>query len=98
MIGIPLKPVDRESQETCINIYKIEDYAKVYTCDPVMLAHIEKLREAHPDEVILASSDGYANTYHVPKKYVTVRAPKKYNLTDEQLQERLARLRKPSQH
>lgn len=82
-----LKPVDFESQETGINIYKIEDHANIYTCEPKMLEYMEKLREQHPDEVKLAKSDGYANTYHVPKKWIKVQAPFKRQLTPEQRKE-----------
>lgn len=90
-----LKPVDKDSQETCINVYKPESYAKVYTCEPSMLSHMEKLREQHPDDVKLASSDGYANTYHVPKKWVVVRAPRKGHpiiVTEEGKQKQLEAL------
>ena len=79
MLG--LRSVDRESQETCINIYKLDDFAKVYTCDPAMLTYMEKLREQHPEEVKLATSDVYSNTYHIPKNYVKIKAPKKLSET-----------------
>ena len=79
-----MRTVPIDEQETTINLEAILGVAEVYSCEPTMMRKLEKLAKEHPDEVTLEHPDGYGIIAHVPKGYVSVRAPKKMNYTDEQ--------------
>ena len=81
-----MKTVRTEEQETTINLEAMLEVAEVYTCEPHMIRKLEKLAKEHPDEVTLEHPDEYGIIAHVPKEYVSVRAPKKMNYTEEQRQ------------
>ena len=49
-----------------------------------------KLAGKYPEEVQMSHSE----FFHVPKSWVNIRPPKKYNLTEEQKAERIERLSK----
>ena len=90
-----MKPVDLESQETTINIYAIDKYATLYTCEPKVLKYMDELSERDPDNVKIVKADEYSKKYRFPKDYFLLpRPPRKLTLTEEQRQARRERMNK----
>lgn len=85
-------------RETIINFNEEEKTASIYTFNQSLMKKLKKLAQDRPDECLL-KLDGPedAASFLVPKKWVHVKPPAKYNLTDEQKQERAERMRKIQQ-
>ena len=78
-------------QETVIEHCSGDVHATVTAAEYTSANRIRKLAEQCPAEVkiIYENSDG-SLLAHVPYKWVTIRPPRKLNLTDEQKRARLA--------
>ena len=48
--------------------------------------HLAKLAEGHPDVELVAQNQDGSVVYHVPDGWITVRAPKRMNYSEEQRQ------------
>lgn len=81
-------------KETVINFNEAEKTASVYTCNKRMIAKLDRLCEKFPEQFRLYRkfSDG-AREYIVPKKYVSIKAPRP-KLSDEEKAELVKRLSK----
>ena len=91
-----MRTVPVDEQETTINMEAQSKTAEVYTCEPRTIATMQKLAEAHPDEVVIEHPDDYGIIVRLPRKYIKVSAPKKVHFSEETLRasrERLERLR-----
>ena len=81
-----MKQTPTEEQETTIIMEALSKTAEIYTCEPNTIRQMEKLAEAHPDEVVIERPDDYGIIVRLPRRYISVRAPKKMNYTEEQKQ------------
>ena len=88
-----MRTTPTEEQETTINMEAVSKTAEIYTCEPNMVRKLEKPAEAHPDEVVLERPDEYGIIVRLPRKYISVRPPKKVNMSEEQRQEMSERMR-----
>ena len=84
--------------ETIINFSstQIGSWAEVYTNDRYVMKRYEKFRKEHPEYATLIKEDDYSMTYSVHPKCASLypRAPKKMNLTQEQIEQRKLQLAK----
>lgn len=81
--------LSKYERETVIIYNEEEQTATISTLPPVVMRRLKKLAEQSPEEVKLEAVPGGGVKCIVPKKYVTVRKPKKLKLTKEQA-ERMA--------
>ena len=81
--------LSKYERETVIIYNEEEQSATISTLSPVMMRKLRKLAEQSPAEVELEEVPGGGVKCVVPKKYVSVRKPKKLKLTKEQA-ERMA--------
>ena len=81
-----MKSVPVEEQETTINMEAQSKTAEIYTCEPRTIATMQKLAEAHPDEVVIEHPDDYGIIVRLPRKFIKVKAPFTRNYTEEQRQ------------
>ena len=91
-----MKQTPTEEQETTIIMEALSKVAEIYTCEPNTIRQMEKLAEAHPDEVVIEHPDDYGIIVRLPRKYIKVSAPKKVHFSEETIRasrERLERLR-----
>lgn len=88
-----MRTVPTEEQETTINMEAQSKTAEIYTCEPNTIRTMEKLAEAHPDEVVIERPDDYGIIVRLPRKWVRVNPPKKMNYTEEQLKEKAEKMR-----
>ena len=88
-----MRTTPTEEQETTINMEAVSKTAEIYTCEPNMVRKLEKLAEAHPDEVVLERPDDYGIIVRLPRKYIKVQPPKKCNFSEETLKAMSERLR-----
>ena len=81
-------------RETIINFNEAEKTASVYTCNRRMIAKLNGLSEKFPEQFALRRefSDG-AKEYTVPKKYVSIKAPRP-KMSDDEKAELVKRLLK----
>lgn len=86
-------------KETCINATNDSTLAEICSSERKWINKIIKLREQHPDKVIIRC-DPETNhgviVAHIPKSWMKVSPPRQVNYTDEQkaaMAERLAAVR-----
>lgn len=84
-------------KETIILFNEAEPTAELETYNSRLLRKLDRLAKEHPDEVIVKEG-GNSNwgRYVVPKKWVTINASRKVEITDEQrevLRENLRKVR-----
>ena len=77
--------LSKYERETVIIYNEEEQSATISTLSPVMMRKLRKLAEQSPAEVELEEVPGGGVKCVVPKKYVSVRKPKKLKLSKEQL-------------
>ncbi|MCQ2088014.1 MAG: hypothetical protein MJZ37_08160 [Bacilli bacterium] len=76
------------NEENCIEWLKDDDTATVILTQRRCITNIRKLATLYPDEVsIVSESNDGSIVAHVPIDYVSIRKPKKMNLSDEQRKE-----------
>ncbi len=80
-------------RETIINYNEAEGTASVYTCSHPLKSKLSKLSSTSSD-IKLERQDKYSVTYSVPKAWIRITKPQKYNLTDEQRAEYRERMKK----
>lgn len=96
-----MRTVPIDEQETTINMEAQSKTAEVYTCEPRTIATMQKLAEAHPDEVVIEHPDDYGIIVRLPRKWVRVKPPVKAVYSEERKQkarEQLAKLRAARQN
>jgi hypothetical protein len=82
-------------RETIINFNEDEKQASVYTFNQSLKKRLKKFAIDRPDECKMTSEGPEdAASFLVPKKWVRIKPPAQYNLTDEQKQERAERMRR----
>lgn len=86
----------RLEQETIINFNEEEGTARVYTFNRALQNRLARLAADRPEDCRIdpderLSIDG-AMAYIVPKRWITVRPPKQYALTDEEKAARAAKM------
>lgn len=74
----------KTEQETIISYDNQNDECDIYTCDRKLMNRLDGLCKKHPDAFKCKKQDKYSKTYIVPKKLVSIRAPK--ILSEEQKQ------------
>ena len=83
-------------RETVIVFNETGDPAEVFTYNPAIIRRLDGLHE-EGEQVELVRAEIIngirLREYRVPKSWVSVRRPRKLNLTEEQKQERAVRLR-----
>ena len=82
-----------EEQETVINIQpnQIEERVTVYTSMYTTLVKLWKLKEQHPDDVLVVNDDKYGTEFSVPRNWIKIKPPKQY--TEEQRQQMAERMK-----
>ena len=60
--------VSTEEMETTVNIYKTDETAKLYSCDPRFMRKMDRLCEKYPNEYKVVGRDEISATYSFPKK------------------------------
>ena len=96
-----MRTVPTEEQETTINMEAQSKTAEIYTCEPNTIRTMQKLAEAHPDEVVIERPDDYGIIVRLPRKWVRVNPPRKVNFSEETIRasrERLERMREARQN
>ena len=96
-----MKQTPTEEQETTIIMEALSKTAEIYTCEPNTIRQMEKLAEAHPDEVVIEHPDDYGIIVRLPRKYIKVKAPRQGVYSEErkqQAREQLAKLREARQN
>ena len=69
----------RIEQETGINYNNEEDFAIVYTAHNALIIKLDMLCGLYPKDfkhTVLIGDDEEIKSYHIPKKYVSVRIPR----------------------
>ena len=89
-----MRTVPTEEQETTINMEAQSKTAEVYTCEPNTIRTMQKLAEAHPDEIVIEHPDDYGIIVRLPRRYISIRAPKQMKYTEEKLKEMAEKMRK----
>ena len=75
---------DPGDKETVILISPTEKYANVWTYERGIQKLIEEKLHIQPNKIHGRIDNGGARDYNIPKKFVTIRAPRKTNLTSTQ--------------
>lgn len=88
-----MRTVPTEEQETTINMEAQSKTAEIYTCEPNTIRTMQKLAEAHPDEVVIEHPDDYGIIVRLPRRFISIRAPKKMKYTEEKLKEMAEKMR-----
>ena len=87
-----MKPYEKE---TSIWYNEEDDTANVYTYNVGLANRLTRLSKSKPDECkikrVIDSDDSPSKEFIVPKSWVTVRPPKKMNLSKERREELSAR-------
>lgn len=80
--------------ETCVNILSCDDHAVFYSSQRSWVNRIKKLKESHPDEVIIhhENEDGSIVAY-IPQDWVSIRPKRKVAYSDEVVAMRAQRMR-----
>jgi hypothetical protein len=73
----------RYESETTMTFNDEEKTATVYTCNKKYLKKLTEYAEKYPDLYVLEKEDDYSKTFTIPKRYISIRQPKK-PLTEEQ--------------
>ncbi len=68
--------------------------AKLYSCNVALVHRMDKLAVEYPGECACVAEDACSKSYTIPKKWVSIRPPKKMNYTDEQKKEMSERARR----
>ena len=82
-----------EFNETAIDHYGGEKFAGVSTGERTLISRLNKLAEQYPDDVKVVAVNQEGMYYKVPWNWISIRPPRKMNLTDEQRAAIGARLR-----
>ena len=87
-ISIPM-----DEQETTVNMYprSVDEKAYIYTSIPSVEKRLKKFSEQY-EEVILEKQDYNGSFFTVPLKWITIKPPRKSNMTEEQKQAARERL------
>ena len=85
-----MRPVPSDEQETTINLSRNEPTLTVYSSDSVWIARLDRLAAKNPAEVTVTQKDEFGKFYTMPKKYLSLKAPRK--MSDEERQRRIEQL------
>ena len=84
-------------KETSIWYSEENNSCNVYTYSKALINRLNKLSGKHPDQCyvkrIISGEDASSAEFVIPKNWVGIRPPKKYNLTEEQRQTRSMRFK-----
>ena len=82
--------LSRYEQETIINFNNKEDYATIYTRDPVILRKLAKLAKKYLDAYTLIEEDEISKTYKCSKRLIRFgNPPKKLSEEEKELRRQL---------
>ncbi len=85
----------KHERETIILFNEEEQKAEVYTHNRALKSKLDRYCKDHPAEFSLVSKGNGAATYSVPKRLVSIRAPRaKKEMTEAQRKDIAERLRK----
>ena len=89
-------------KETSIWYSEENDICNIYTYNKAWIKRLNKLSSEHPGQcyikrIISECGDARSVEFVIPKKWVSIRPPRKLNLTDEQRQAKRV-LQKSLQH
>ena len=73
-----------EFNETAIDHYNGEKFAGVSTGERSLILRLNKLAEQYPGDVKIVAVNREGMYYKVPWRWISIRPPRKMNLTDEQ--------------
>lgn len=83
------KTFSRPERETVILYSDADDTASIFTRNVALANKLAKMAEEH-DEVKVTLDDGYSVEFELPKRLVSIRAPR--TLSDEQRERAIAQL------
>ena len=63
-------------RETVILFNEAEPTAEIETYNAAIKRRLEAVRRGYPEEITLVRSDGYANNYIFPKKWIKIIPPR----------------------
>ena len=84
--------LSRLEMETIITFNEAETEAEVFTHNKAMKKRLSGLCKKHPDEFRIKFTDDTASAFIVPKKRITISAPR--SLTPEQREQAIQNLKK----
>lgn len=79
-----MKVIPISEQETCINISRDSDIAKVYTTDSTMITKLDKMVKKQPDKYKIVKQDEYGKWYTCPKKLIGFRCAATHKTISEE--------------